>query len=563
MPQVEPCVLDVLTEAATNAASCEDVAAVLAAADTGTNAAAEQQRDALLAALRLRPAGTGRAQTFTGIVLGQPLRAWPASLSDVAADQMETWSAYAEAVTNSFVRGRLHHLLLVAGHGRKVDRIRGAAAGYLDAVPLLLAARKRFPGLVSATECLRWAGDLARTYNQTDLCKRVTDDTVALAERVLAAPEDETAIMADLLEGLRVQRYDITDFAERAARRYAGDVHARVGFLKLIREEASEFRRVGIDTEIVSALLDAADADTGFRRHNLLTQAATIARDRGLPELRVRAEMALQQTDPDSLGWTRIPRLLIPPPGLFAGARAHVDAAPSLRDALWRTAQDAHPAMREHPDDVGLLDGLLRLPRTRINTAGPVQVAPPVDADDDHLVGLQVLAMDFLGHLAAHQLDHIHERFDPDEPELIGALAHDAVLPEARARTLAYAFRYFWLGEFDAAVCIALPQVEQILRQLLRWQVSILSVAKGPSPGTVDQLGGLLRSMPAAGYPADWSRALELLLVDPDRGMNLRNEVCHGLIDTPPKHRVALILQAALYLLSYAHGHRTLAPPAP
>jgi hypothetical protein len=563
MPQVEPCVLDVLTEAATNAASCEAIAAVLAAADTGTNAAAEQQRDALLAALRLRPAGTGRAQTFTGIVLGQPLEAWPASLSDVAADQKEIWSAYAEAVTSSFVRGRLHHLLLVAGHGRKVDRIRGAAAGYLNAVPLLLAARKRFPGLVGATECLRWAGDLARTYNQTDLCKRVTDDTVALAERVLAAPEDETAIMADLLEGLRVQRYDITDFAERAARRYAGDVHARVGFLKLLREEASEFRRVGIDIEIVSALLDAADADTGFRRHNLLTQAATIARDRGLPELRVRAEMALQQTDPDSLGWTRIRRPLIPPPGLFAGARAHVDAASSLREALWRTAQDAHPAMREHTDDVGLLDGLLRLPRTRINTAGPVQVAPPVAAADDHLVGLQVLAMDFLGHLAAHQLDHIHERFDPDEAELIGALAHDAVLPKARARTLAYAFRYFWLGEFDAAVCIALPQVEQILRQLLRWQVSILSVAKGPSPGTVDQLGGLIRSMPAAGYPADWSRALELLLVDPDRGMNLRNEVCHGLIDTPPKHRVALILQAALYLLSYAHGHRTLAPPAP
>ncbi|MGW4564208.1 DUF4209 domain-containing protein [Streptomyces sp. NPDC004561] len=58
----------------------------------------------------------------------------------------------------------------------------------------------------------------------------------------------------------------------------------------------------------------------------------------------------------------------------------------------------------------------------------------------------------------------------------------------------------------------------------------------------------------------------KLLLVDPDRGMNLRNNICHGLIDTPPKHRVALILQAAVFLLSHAHGHRTLAPlaqPAP
>ncbi len=134
------------------------------------------------------------------------------------------------------------------------------------------------------------------------------------------------------------------------------------------------------------------------------------------------------------------------------------------------------------------------------------------------------------------------------------------MLPNPRARSLASAFRYFWLGELDAAACVALPQVEQILRQLLRPRVPIVSVAKGQTPDTVDQLGGLIRSMPAAGYPTDWSRALELLLVDPDRVLNLRNDICHVLIGTRPRHRVALILQAGLYLLSYAHGHRTLAP---
>lgn len=273
--------------------------------------------------------------------------------------------------------------------------------------------------------------------------------------------------------------------------------------------------------------------------------------------------MALQQTDPASLGWTRLRRPLILPPGLLAGARAHIAAAADLTDALWRTTLDVHPAMRETADDAHPLVGLLRIPRTRINIAGPVQVAPPVEADDDHIVALQVSAMDLLGHLAAEQLDHIHKRFEPDEAELTGALVHEAVLPPARARILADAFGYFWQGKLDASVCIALPQIEQILRQLLRPRVPIVSVAKGQSPGNVDQMGGLIRSMPTAGYPRDWSRALELLLIDPDRGMNLRNDILHGLVDTPPKHRVALILQAALYLLSHAHGHRTPAPPAP
>lgn len=75
-----------------------------------------------------------------------------------------------------------------------------------------------------------------------------------------------------------------------------------------------------------------------------------------------------------------------------------------------------------------------------------------------------------------------------------------------------------------------------------------MSVPKARSPGTIDQMGGLIRSMPAAAYPQGRSRALELLLVDRDRGMNLRNDVCHGLVGTLPKHRVALILQAALDL---------------
>ncbi|MFF9458613.1 hypothetical protein [Streptomyces flaveolus] len=129
MPQVEPSVLDALVEAAQAAAFYEAIAVVLVAADLDTNAAAAQQREALLAALRFRLSGTGRAQAFAVPFPGHPLRGWLASLSEATADQLEICSAYAEAISSAFVRGRPHHLLPAARHGRKPDHIRGAATG--------------------------------------------------------------------------------------------------------------------------------------------------------------------------------------------------------------------------------------------------------------------------------------------------------------------------------------------------------------------------------------------------------------------------------------------------
>ncbi|MGW6202055.1 hypothetical protein ACWF9B_00140 [Streptomyces sp. NPDC055089] len=82
-------------------------------------------------------------------------------------------------------------------------------------------------------------------------------------------------------------------------------------------------------------------------------------------------------------------------------------------------------------------------------------------------MAMQVRGLRLFGILTVIQLD----RFRPDEFEMTAALAHETALPEPCARILARAFRYYWQEEFDAAACVALPQVEQILRQLLRPQL--------------------------------------------------------------------------------------------
>ena len=113
-------------------------------------------------------------------------------------------------------------------------------------------------------------------------------------------------------------------------------------------------------------------------------------------------------------------------------------------------------------------------------------------------------------------------------------------------------------GLTDVAVHLALPRVEDLLREIERSRdVPVLSVAQGRTPGGMSQLGSLIAAMPTAGFDQNWTRSFELLLTDGEDGLNLRNEVGHGLCDCRPRHHVALVLHATLFLLAVVYSvHR-------
>lgn len=47
--------------------------------------------------------------------------------------------------------------------------------------------------------------------------------------------------------------------------------------------------------------------------------------------------------------------------------------------------------------------------------------------------------------------------------------------------------------------------------------------------------------MPAAGFYENWKRSFALLLTDGEHGLNLRNDVGHGLSDCSPRPRVGVV----------------------
>jgi hypothetical protein len=142
------------------------------------------------------------------------------------------------------------------------------------------------------------------------------------------------------------------------------------------------------------------------------------------------------------------------------------------------------------------------LPRGHINPVGPVPVSP---ARSDPLAStqarFQVLNLNRRGLAITVQLDRVRERFDPDEGDLTAVFANDAIGSASKTSMLVHAFQHFWKGQDDAAVHLALPRVEDLLRGIERSRnVAVISVAQGRTTGGISQLGSLIAAMPAAGF---------------------------------------------------------------
>jgi hypothetical protein len=138
--------------------------------------------------------------------------------------------------------------------------------------------------------------------------------------------------------------------------------------------------------------------------------------------------------------------------------------------------------------------------------------------------------------------------------DLATIFSHPIVGSASKLHMLVQAFMFYWAELDAAAVHLAIPRVEALLREIERGcSVPVIAVAKGITPGGVTQLGALINLMPEAGFDEDWKSYFSLLLTDGQRGLNLRNEVSHGLGDCPPRPHVALVLHATIFLLAVAH----------
>lgn len=171
--------------------------------------------------------------------------------------------------------------------------------------------------------------------------------------------------------------------------------------------------QTAVDARSVEALLAAADRTAGFVGPELLTRAATHARDTGRTGLRERALMAMQQiVDPASVGWTHR-RRRVSRARRTRRRRAHTSTrAPISRRSCGRprpTRTPRRPTPTSRPGNAAHPPGSREHHRGR----GPTTI-PDEGDPDDAITEAHVHGIDCSGVLVGIQLDHIHARFMPD-----------------------------------------------------------------------------------------------------------------------------------------------------
>lgn len=577
MTNVDPVVLGALDRATLDFSTDSGVAEHLTQAAVELDAATYDPAhlDAMRAAIGFWLTADG---TFSGDYAGAASAPWPRTLDQVTPAALELWAAYADAAASAPMRAHLNHLLVAAKAERAHQRARDAIDAYRAAVPDFVAADTVSTRLRAVQSLVRALG-LALAMNHQDLRALVVTDIVSMVEDMLDADAQTSSLglVYMLLEALCVPKADpaaAEPLVGRAVAASEDEIDLHRAFLGLLRALAADDQaRKAIDRRTVTAMIDAAESRlTGMLSLMLLNDAATKAQQTGLTDLAELARTKMQAMRVESLGTgvTRIPLQLTV--AERDAALAQVDRADSLAAALWRIAAMPAPAGTDAAAERAARMAMPNAPwaafvaRGKVNPAGPVPTAP---ASDDALENTKAvyrkLALQRAGLAYMEQLDRVRERFTPTVEDLVAVFACPELGSASRTRMLARAFEFYATGEDDdACVHLAVPRVESLVREILRGRgVPVLTVAQGATKGGVVQMGTLISNLAKVGFDEDRRHSLALTFTDGERGLNVRNDVCHGLVDCPARPVVSLVLQAALHLLAVAQGVIPLTAPQP
>ena len=484
-------------------------------------------------------------------------RVFPPPLVSLLDEVWENWSAIAQSTDHPVISSRLGDLLWLKRWGDKpYSYALQAIDGYMRIAETRLDWEEldRASCLIRGLELAIQINDLGRAR---DLVQRVSDN----CSQSIHAPELKPGITIRLLDSLlslkrSLQPNNLAQILEKCLQAYSDDV--RISEEILIRQArfvGEGEARTSIYRRQLELWLTEAERSIGFMQVVNLEHALELARNYGFTETVEEIRRRIQEIPEKSFEFKEFSvTAQIEAEKIEKYIRAFIDLS-DWRKSFSRFGSYGPPS--------GKYEQNLQELEKQVKEA-PLQFLVSNTIYDDNnipikhgntfeenkelvLVRNEVMSIQFFAELAPEILSRICETNGIPTTQAMAEYFTTSIIPSEIAENIALSFDWYFRGEFDVSAHLIIPRLEAVLR-IITQKVGITIVREpiGNKAGGVLTLAELLGGLNSH-IDESWRRYLTTLLVNPI-GLNLRNRVCHGLMNNVDRRSAALLLHTACFL---------------
>jgi Domain of unknown function (DUF4209) len=475
-------------------------------------------------------------------------------IANLNTESVTHWEERAQSVKDPVMRARHADAVwdlkkVITGEAPSHQFAQIAIDAYLEA-----ANQRRFTMEIEAVDWLRRALDLSLSLRDMARSKRVVQaifdfcDAVASPRLIgvwilpfdvlygrkdLITPEQEAKIVADvetiLAKASELGTPDFDPHSAQAAAERLAQHYRRIGdtanVRRVILRYGEAFAKLSKDASPMLAIAWLQPVIERYEQDGFKKEAE---------ELQLLASEKAKSIESD------MKAVSVP----FEPKREEIDrfleqiTAGDLDTSLRRIATYFIPKVAESKDFLERMRTetplLSFIPVTRFDDGGrPAGRIGSIDEDPEGRLHQQLgRLIEFQQPFLVWTLDRLCERYNPTIDDVVKFLKQSPVFSVSSDVLLHQGFEAYWAGDFVKAIHILVPRVERILRDLL----AILGI---PTVKTVRGHSGILdaKSMNDAlqdervrkALTEDLWRYLFVLYIDRRGGLNLRNDLAHGL----------------------------------
>lgn len=488
-----------------------------------------------------------RSGVFAPMIVWENGASFPPPLVEIETDAAPIWADYAEATEDyPLAASRFHDLLWVIRFGdRAVDHARAAIDAYLELGEIVQT--------MDLVDCISRALEIGSEIGDEDRIAAAVKKAVEVTEAEIAeANERRPGIPMNLLEDLAALKPErrpdnLMDLIEAAGKRYGADPWIAQSASELRASLLPSERTVLAEEQVARWRAEAQEGD-GLLRYVHLQHALELARKHSLTKQAEEILVELQSITPEELDLKRISaevkisREKIDP---FIKSFGEQD---SWEVALERLGAEGPPITGGPAEQSETLLSRI-IPTQVIGSRSSLVFGAAEEEEHDRLDASNddALRIQLWGTLMVEILDTIRDRLGtPDRNALIDFFTTELIDASIASR-LADALLRFFDGDDDGALHIAIPQIEASIRSAAaHLEIVVIKNPQGERPGGVRPLGALLADLRGRTDEA-WRRYFVNALND-SLGLNLRDQVSHGLYGPVSRGDVATALHIALQL---------------